>query len=297
MTKEIVTIVGAGPAGLSTAIQLQRYAIKPLVLEAQQIGGLLRDANLVENYLGFPDGISGEKLVSLFERQAKANNLHVIYDEVTSLKYEANSFLIKTRKNRLIESEIVVVASGTKPREFVDVEVPDCAKKKVFYEVSRLREVSRKKIAIIGAGDSAFDYALNLAKENKVIILNRSARAKCLPLLLDRAMRNLNIEYFTEAHLTEITSSQQEKISIRYMVGNQNVKRFVDYIIFAIGREPRIDYFHDELLRMSDELERRGILYFAGDVKNKDFRQTAISVGDGVLTAMKIANFLSSRKI
>ena len=77
MQTNLVTIIGAGPAGLAAAIQLRRFGVTPLVLEGDEIGGLLRNANLVENYPGFPGGISGLALIRLFERQARDISVRV----------------------------------------------------------------------------------------------------------------------------------------------------------------------------------------------------------------------------
>ena len=88
-----VAIIGAGPAGISSAIQLKRFGIDPIVFESDQIGGLLHNANLVENYPGFPDGISGEKLCMLFIEQFNKCNTNIINEEVITLDYIDNEFM------------------------------------------------------------------------------------------------------------------------------------------------------------------------------------------------------------
>ncbi len=77
-----VCVIGAGPSGIAAAIQLKRYNISPLILEMNRIGGLLNNANLIENYPGFPDGISGEKLCMLFNEQFNKCNITIINKEV-----------------------------------------------------------------------------------------------------------------------------------------------------------------------------------------------------------------------
>ena len=115
--QEKLTIIGAGPAGISAAIQLKRHGIDPLLLEKGNVGGLLRNAWSVENYPGFPEGISGQELVRLFEEQLKKTNVRTVFEEVLSLDMKNGTFLLET-PSRTFSSEKVVLATGTKPKEF-----------------------------------------------------------------------------------------------------------------------------------------------------------------------------------
>src|SRR4030042_2902524 len=148
MKVEDVIIIGAGPAGLATAIQLRRYGIHPMLFERAEVGGLLRNANLVENYPGFPKGISGTKLVKLFIRQARNLDIKVTYDEVINLTYDQGSFQAKTRHNKYA-SRLVVIATGTKPIRLTDLVIPEDLTDKVFYEVYDLLQLEAQCVAII----------------------------------------------------------------------------------------------------------------------------------------------------
>ena len=187
-----VVIIGAGPAGIATAIQLRRYNIEPVLLERKKIGGLLGNANLVENYPGFPGGISGLELVELFKKQLKNTGVKVDFENVMELEYEDGAFFTRTNK-RAIKSNIIVIATGTKPRKNSGFSISDEIKDRVFYEIYPILGIKNKKIAVIGAGDAAFDYALNLCRENEVTILNRSEQTKCIPVLRERCKKSENI--------------------------------------------------------------------------------------------------------
>ncbi|MCL0066212.1 NAD(P)/FAD-dependent oxidoreductase, partial [Dehalococcoidia bacterium] len=238
-----------------------------------------------ENYPGFPGGIPGADLVELFESQLGEVGVAVHFDEVLRLDWQ-ESFIIETR-NTKFHSRTAVVASGTKPRPFTDIEIPPEAAERVLYEVYPIAGVTDKRITIIGAGDAAFDYALNLARRNKVTILNRGREKKCLPLLWERTKRSLEIGYREDTFITEIKGSLEElRLRVESPAGKWEIS--ADYVIFAIGRVKQIDYFSERLTTMASELEKRGLLYFVGDVKNDIYRQSSIAVGDGIHAAMKI---------
>src|SRR4030065_2516873 len=117
-------IVGAGPAGMAAALQLKRYGIDCTLLEKARLGGLLHNANLVENYLGFPGGIPGPELVAWFERQLAKAEVSVTQAEVLSLDYDGHKFQLRTPTGEY-EASIAVVASGTQPRRFTRLDGPE----------------------------------------------------------------------------------------------------------------------------------------------------------------------------
>lgn len=287
MLTEKVTIIGAGPAGLSTALQLKRYGITPLLLERERIGGLLRNANLVENYPGFPGGIPGVELVQLFEEQANNSSITTNQEEVTEITHDGKVFQVVTHSN-VYPSLVVVIASGTKPNTFTDFTIPEALLKKVYYEVYPLLNLDGRHITIVGAGDAAFDYALNLSNKNEVAILNRGKQIKCLPLLWKRADASPNITYHKKTRIIEISDVPNTGMFLKCLSPGGVIRLHTDYLIGAIGRDAQLDFLSSQMLGRFDELEKQGVLYLVGDVKNGLYRQTSIAVGEGILAAMKI---------
>ena len=281
-----VVIIGGGPAGLSTAIQLKRYGIEPILLEKDEIGGLLRNANLVENYPGFPEGITGPQLIKLFEKQLKNTMVKVHFEEVLELDYRNEVFFVNTNQ-RVVTCHIVVIASGTKPRRLSDINMSKDFEDRIFYEIYPLTQGAKEKIAIIGSGDIAFDYALNLSKKNGVIILNKGQRVKCLPLLWKKAMESEKITYKENTQVKKIKYHNEGLILMCYnTVGDWEV--LVSCLVVAIGREPYLDFLSDKIRKNLKKLQKTKVLYMIGDVKNDNHRQTAIAVGDGIKSAMEI---------
>jgi len=258
-------IIGAGPAGIAAAIQLKRSIVPFALVEKGPIGGLLLNANLVENYPGFPEGISGVGLADKFGEHLKALGISVTKGEVVSVERDGGSFVTTLNDAESLVSDNLIIASGTKGRS-LDIPLD------VNCEVYPLFGVSGKKIAVIGSGDAAFDYALSLSRMgNSVRILMRSDEPKCLPLLKERAVK-AGVEILANTPLTERTAAG------------------FDHVIAAIGREPLTGFLSEEIM---DCFEGRGDiegLYFAGDIRNGRNRYVATAVADGMRCAEQIAS-------
>jgi thioredoxin reductase len=287
MRHEEVVIIGGGPAGIAAAIQLKRYQIDPLLFERQRIGGLLHNANLVENLPGFPQGLPGPELVHLFQSHLQSADVRVIFQEVQQLSYQNDYFYLQT-SGGVVKTSYVIIASGTKPRQFPYLKIPPAFRDKVFYEVVPLLMESDKQMVIVGAGDAAFDYALNLSRQNQVTILNRGSQSKCLPLLWERAHKTAQIQYLENTHIQQLLSSSNGKMLIQCTSPQGNIHLEADFLIGAIGREPNLDFLTQDLITRKKTLLDRGLLHFIGDVKNGIYRQTAIAIGDGIHAAMRI---------
>ena len=280
MKTDETMIIGAGPAGITAAIQLKRYSIPFILLEKERVGGLLWNANLVENYPGFPAGVRGPKLIGLIEKQMERIGVDVTFDFVTELQYDGNRFQVKTSQTEY-RPRYVIVASGTKPNP-IPLVIPDEVRDKVFSDVYHLLDETDRHILIIGAGDAAFDYALNLTKNrNSVTILNRGGDVKCLRLLWKRAKAEPAIEYRAETHVRAVdVDDTGGRLRARTEAGESFE---ADYLLFAIGRVPQTDFLSAELVNQ----KVKG-LYFVGDVQNGLYRQAVIAAGDGLRAAMDI---------
>lgn len=286
MQEQAVTIIGAGPAGIAAAVQLKRGGISPLVVEKACVGGLLRDAHWVENYPGFPDGIAGPDLVARFERQLAGQSPEIFFAEVTHVELDGRAFCVATKAG-CWRSRIVIVASGTRPRMITDTAIGPGTEGRLFSEIHPLRHAAGKRIAIVGAGDAAFDYALNLGKCNDVLVLGRSETPRCLPLLRERAARAPRITFRNGAQVRRIAAGSGG-LDIESVRRGKPARDPADFLIFAIGREPQNDFLSETVRQRQEELERSGRLFLVGDVHNGLLRQTAIAVGDGVRAAMQI---------
>jgi len=286
-------IIGAGPAGIAATIQLQRFGIRTVIFERNQIGGLLINANLIENYPGFPNGITGKRLVGLMEKHLNRSDSEIHFEAVVKVEYVGSDFIIQTTENEF-KCGSLVIASGTKPRKLAISGLDSSNKDRVFYEVHPITDCENRRIAIIGAGDAAFDYALNLAENNEVSVSNRSDKRVCLPLLWHRTKSNSNIEYRENCLLKDV-QLKEKQLNLNWIKNKDEFSEEVDYLLIAIGREPNIDFIDENFLLKSKDLKKNGLLHFVGDVKNGNFRQTSIAAGQGTYAAMALHQTLKRK--
>jgi len=161
-------------------------------------------------------------------------------------------------------------------------------KKKIYYNISDLKNPEDKNILIVGAGDAAFDCALNLSIKNKIVVINRGRKIKALNLLNNRLKENNSIEYIDNTIIKNIISKNKEEVIL--ISNNIEIKKKFDIILFAIGRKPDFTFISSQILEKRLELETKKVLFFIGDIINKNYRQTSIAVGDGVKVAMEISS-------
>lgn len=291
MRVDPVVVIGAGPAGLTAAMQLARMGISARLLERADPGGLLLNAHWVENYPGFPEGLSGPDLARLMRCQAERAGAALTRDEVVSLEYGEGCFHITARtRNHLARR--VVIASGTKARRPAECEIRPGIEDRVFTEVVALRVAAGLRIAVVGAGDAAFDYALGLSERNEVILLNRSAETRCLSLLRERARKNTRIAVLEHVNIRRLAPSPSGGAALS---GTRNGDEFhldVDALVFAVGRDPDTGFLSPELAAQIPALNAEGRLFLAGDVQNGLCRQAAAAAGDGMRAAMEIHRIL-----
>ena len=293
-------IVGAGPAGMAAAIYLKRAGLTPLVLEKDSPGGLLRNANLVENYPGFTSGIRGEELAARFVEQVESLGIDVKKDSVKKVKLAGDIFKIETESAELA-SRAVIIASGTRPRIPRIPGLVGLQGKKVFSDIISMHIPENKgsHYLVLGGGDAAFDYALNLCGQgHRATIVSRS-QPHCLPLLGERAAANgIAVR---EDILVEQVEETVQGVVMRCRAGPRRLRLYGDAVVVAYGRTPELGMLDRSLLRRVRDPDAPPAtdvpgLYLAGDVARGRNRQTGIAVGDGIMAAMLLEQFVASRR-
>jgi thioredoxin reductase (NADPH) len=289
-----VGIIGAGPAGIAASIYLKRAGMDIALFEKDEIGGLLLNAYLVENYPGFPLGINGKKLCLLMKKQLKKWDIKPIIKEVKKITIEKKNFIINTQDTK-IKFKAVILATGTIPKEINISGEHEIAGKLLFYEIKDLLpKLKPGNICnIIGCGDAAFDYALNLDNNGVAVeIYFRSKTPKCLTILKKRAKKCTDIHMYP--CFTPIAIKEIEGKPVITFKSTDNKAAHVskpDFVLIACGRYP-----NKKLLPI--DFEKRNIpgLFIAGDVRAGNFRQAGIAVGEGINAAMNVETYLKGIK-
>jgi thioredoxin reductase len=286
VTARDVVIVGAGPAGVAAAIQLKRCGLPAALYERDAVGGLVRNAHRLENYPGFPEGISGERFARLLAEQLARHDVEVCREEVAAAAFDGEAFRLECA-GAPASCRVLIVASGTKPKEFTSASLPPAAGR-IFYEVYPIVDVSDKTVVIVGAGDAAFDYALTLGRRNDVTVLGRSGECRCIPALRDSVAAAPRINYIPRAEVVAVDVDGDGSVAVTYAGPAGRETLASDYLLFALGREPELGFIGTTITDRAAALEREGRLYFVGDVRNGDLRQAALAAGDGVRAALQI---------
>ncbi|UCE80487.1 MAG: NAD(P)/FAD-dependent oxidoreductase [Methanobacteriota archaeon] len=290
-------IIGAGPAGAAAAMYLKRAGLEPLLLEKAEPGGLLHEANLVENYPGFPEGVAGKELASKIA--AQLHRLDVRLERAVAERVETIGQAFETQTDDgNYTSEAVIIATGTKPKKAYVSGIETIEGKRLFYGVSSLPQdgIGEKRVTILGGGDAAFDYAINLSDKGGLVTILTRSEPTCLPLLAERAHER-RVKVFVGCTATAF-AARPNGVAITCM-NDEGLREIAsDYVIVAHGREPQLDIL-DPTLRgkmVTDYPPRTEIpgLFLAGDVVRGKNRQAAIAAGDGILAAMMIDRYFKN---
>lgn len=299
-----VIIIGGGPAGLTAGIYACRSGWKTLLIERGAPGGQATTTEIIENYPGFPDGISGPELMSKFYSQAARFGCEFMTADVNSVSYQGSLKLIETSQGT-IEGKTLIIATGSMPKELgVEGEqkfrgrgVSYCATCDGFF-------FKGKKVAVVGGGDAAVKeamYLANLAEE--VTVIHRRDKFRAAKVLGDKAIENGKINIMWDTVVDEIVGSTKiEGIRI-HNVKTQEVKTIaVDGVFMYVGTQPNTGFVNGNIEKnpqgyiITDEDLSTNIegVYAVGDCRLKGSRQVATAVGDGALVMPALEDYLHS---
>jgi thioredoxin reductase (NADPH) len=309
LVPENVVIIGAGPAGYTAALYAARADLQPLVIAGIQPGGQLMITTDVENYPGFPDGIMGPEMMSLFQKQAERFGTRIEYGVVTKVDFSERPFKIYVG-DKEIQTLSVIIATGAQAKwlglegevTFGGYGVSACATCDGFF-------FRNKVVAVVGGGDTAMEEANYLTRHaSKVILIHRRDQFRASKIMQERVLNNPKVEVAWNTVIEEIVGVTEPVkkvtgIKVRNTVTNELSHMDLDGVFVAIGHKPNSDLFkgilpmdetgYIEVIPGTSKTVIPGV-FVAGDVADSVYRQAITAAGTGCMAAIDAERFLES---
>ncbi|WP_263971780.1 thioredoxin-disulfide reductase [Leptolyngbya ohadii] len=309
-TVENVVIIGSGPAGYTAAIYAARANLKPYVFEGYQAGGLpggqLMTTTEVENFPGFPEGITGPQLMDRMKAQAIRWGAELVTEDVTYVDFTQRPFVIRSEEREVRAHSVIIATGATAKRlglpcehEFWSRGISACAICDGATPIFRQAE-----LAVIGGGDSAAEEAVYLTKYGShVHLLVRGDKMRASKAMQDRVLANdkITVHWNTEAIDVFGDETHMRGIKIRNTQTGEEGSLEVKGLFYAIGHTPNTSLFKGQIelddvgyiVTHSDvETNIEGV-YACGDVQDHEYRQAITAAGSGCQAAMLAERWLS----
>ena len=302
MTERVI-IIGSGPAGLTAALYTARDRLEPLVFVGDTLGGQVAISNEIENYPGFPKGLTGPELGQLFQKQAERFGARLEYDTITGLDLSVRPFKVTAYSGER-EAHALIIATGSSPRklgvpgeeEFAGRGVSYCATCDGFFYTGR-------EIALVGGGDAAVEEAMFLTRfAAKIYQVHRRDRLRADRYMQERALRNEKIEFVWDTVVDEIVGHETVSgVRLRNVKTGEERLYPVEGVFVAVGHTPNTKFLGGQVTLdekgyiLTDDRQRTNVpgVYAAGDVQDWMYRQIATSVGDGCRAAMEVEKYIA----
>jgi thioredoxin reductase (NADPH) len=300
-------IIGSGPAGYTAAIYAARANLKPLMYQGIQPGGQLTITTEVENYPGYPEGIQGPEMMVHFEKQAARMGTDIRYGMATKVDFSVFPLLVEVDDEKWISANSVIISTGASAKwlglpseqRLNGYGVSACAVCDGFF-------FKGKEVAIVGAGDTAAEEALYLAKLcTTVHMIVRKSEMRASKVMQDRVLSTPNIKIYWNSETDEILGDKKvEAVRIKNNQTNELTEVPVSAFFVAIGHEPNSGIFKEYL-----DMDETGYIlttpgtsktkiegvFAAGDVQDKIYRQAVTAAGSGCMAALDAERFLGEK--
>ena len=300
-------IIGSGPAGYTAAIYAARANLAPVLYEGLQPGGQLTTTTDVENFPGYPDGVSGPVMMENLKKQAERFGSDIRWGLATAADLSAQPYKITIDDRHLIEADSVIIATGATAKylgleseqKFMGHGVSACATCDGFF-------YKGMDVAVVGGGDSACEEALYLSGLcKKVYMIVRRDVFRASKIMVERVLNSENIEVLFEHLPKEVVGDQNvDGVIVHNKKTGKDYKVEVEGFFLAIGHKPNSDIFATYLntddvgyIQTTAGTSRTNLegVFACGDVQDAHYRQAITAAGSGCMAAIDTERYLSEK--
>jgi len=310
--KEKIIIVGSGPAGHSAAIYAARANLSPLMFEGFMAGGIAAGGQLtttteVENFVGFPNGISGPELMERMRAQSVNQGVRIKSETVEKVDLSSKPFKVTASENT-VETQTLIIATGATARrmrvpsedKFWQRGISACAVCDGPLPIFR-----NQKLVVIGGGDSAVEEATYLTKfASKVYLIHRRDKLRASQVMQSRAFKNEKLEIVWDTVLNDVYGDKAlAGVVLRNLKNSEEYKFDAKGLFYAIGHTPNTKFLGAQLKTDGEgyiittpgttQTSIPGV-FAVGDVQDKVYRQAITSAGTGCMAALDAERFLET---
>lgn len=309
---ENVIIIGSGPAGYTAAIYAARANLNPLLFEGQRLGGQpggqLMLTTEVENYPGFPEGLTGSQMMEKFKAQAVRFGTRVMPEDVTRVDLSKRPFVVNT-SDASYTTQSLIICTGAQalwmnvPGEerYQGHGVSACATCDGFF-------FKGKEVVVVGGGDAAMEEANFLTRfATKVTVMHRREELRASKIMRERVMQNPKISFLWNTQVQEVLGDEQKLTGLKIFnnKSGETIEFKTDGLFVAIGHKPNTHLFEGQL-----ELDVKGYIvtrpgstatsvegvFAGGDVADHKYRQAVTAAGTGCMAALDAERWLESQR-
>ncbi len=301
-----VLIVGSGPAGYTAAIYAGRAELEPVMLAGLQFGGQLMLTTDVENYPGFPEGVSGPAMMEMFQKQAERFGTRILSEDATRVDLDRRPVSVESESHRL-SADALIFATGASARwlgipseqRLLNRGVSACA----TCDGALFRG---KEMAVVGGGDTAMEEALFLTRfATRVTVIHRRDQLRASRIMQDRAFRNPKIEFLWDSVVDEVLGDDYVTgVRVENRKTGATSELPVEALFLAIGHTPNTDLVKGQLelddvgyVKVESGSSRTSVagVFACGDVMDATYRQAITAAGTGCMAAIDAERWLAEQ--
>jgi thioredoxin reductase (NADPH) len=299
-----VLIVGSGPAGYTAAIYTARAELAPVMMAGLQFGGQLMLTTEVENYPGFPDGVSGPAMMEMFQKQAERFGTRILMEDATKIDLSRRPFAVESEEHRFT-ADALIVATGASARWLGIASEQRLLNRGVSACATCDGALYRgKEMVVVGGGDTAMEEALFLTRfAPKVTVIHRRDQLRASKIMQERAFRSEKIEFLWDSVVDEVLGEDYVTgVRVKNVKTGATHDLSVEALFLAIGHKPNTNELKGQLeldevgyIKVEPGSSRTSVegVFACGDVMDPTYRQAITAAGSGCMAAIDAERWLA----